>query len=112
MNTDEAREEAWRAFTDEYTRWAARGIDEPIEFDYAWDARGRYDEQRIAALEDALRRYMLYVDSYGYEPHGPLSQAFGPVEHPGSSISTEAWLDRVLREPALRALGQSEEVKP
>jgi len=53
-NPNEAREEAWRAFTDEYTRWAARGIDEPIEFDYAWVARGRYDEQRIAELEREL----------------------------------------------------------
>lgn len=106
-NSYEAREAAWQQERSDKPGWWPRA-----QFDAGWDARGRYDEQRIAALEDALRRYMLYVDSYGYEPHGPLSQAFGPVEHPGSSISTEAWLDRVLREPALRALGQSEEVKP
>lgn len=102
---EEAREQAWRTWLDE-------SMPGESGFRFAWDARGRYDEQRIAALEAALRRYMLYVDSYGYESTGPLAQAFGPVEHPGSSISTEAWLDRVLREPALRALGQSEEVKP
>ena len=111
--TQDAKERAIKSFVEEqewsYMAEMPRGIGE--SFGAGWDARGRYDEQRIAALEDALRRYMLYVDSYGYEPHGPLSQAFGPVEHPGSSISTEAWLDRVLREPALRALGQSE-VKP
>lgn len=112
--TQDARERAWQDFKAEIE--ADYSYPLPFGFEQtwtrAWDAAKREDEQRIAALEDALRRYMLYVDSYGYEPHGPLSQAFGPVEHPGSSISTEAWLDRVLREPALRALGQSEEVKP
>ena len=113
-NPDEVREEAWRAWWE-----LVVGDDEPGEdthdphfnFMGGWDARGQHDAQQIAALEDALRRYMLYVDSYGYESTGPLAQAFGPVEIPGSSISTEAWLDRVLREPALRALGQSEEVE-
>ena len=112
VNPDEAREEAWQVVTRE-SSWRGVRLKSHQEDAFAmWDARGRYDEQRIAALEAALRRYMLYVDSYGYESTGPLAQAFGPVEHPGSSISTEAWLDRVLREPALRALGQSEEVKP
>lgn len=51
---NEAREEAWRA-------WA--GVDSThavahTTWQAAWDARGRYDEQRIAVLEAALRRYM------------------------------------------------------
>ncbi len=66
-----------------------------------------HDLARIEALEDVLERYMLYVDEWGYEEYGQLAKRFGPVEHEGSSISTEAWLDRVLREPA-RALLPSE----
>lgn len=68
------------------------------------DAARRESEQEIAALREALRRYMIYVDEWGYESYGPLAKEFGPVEHDGSSISTEAWLDRVLRNPARAAL--------
>lgn len=86
---NEAREAAWRAFADEYTRWVVRGrgIDEPIEFDYAWDARGRYDEQRIAELVAVGRE----IWAHRFD---------------------ECSLPPDIQEQLGRALGQSEEVEP
>ena len=76
-----------------------------VRFEAAARAAGRAEAaERIEALEDVLQRFMFYVDEWGYESHGALAKRFGPVEHEGSSISVEAWLDRVLRVPAARAL--------
>ena len=60
--------------------------------------------ERMAEAREVVRRFMLYLDEWGYESHGALAREFGPVEFEGSSQSTEAWLDRVLRDPARAAL--------
>jgi len=85
--------------------WIQAGI--VIEVD---DAR-RMREEAIPAVESlvaenarlraALRRYMLHEETFGYEK---LAEEFGPEECPGTSWSMEAWMDRVLRDPARRAL--------
>ena len=95
---EEAREEAWRAWWE-----LVVGDDEPGEdthdphfnFMGGWDARGRYDEQRIAELDKrALLRewrsgkYALWRDD--------------PAAIAGFSAGVDA---------ALRALVQSEEVE-
>lgn len=61
-------------------------------------------DAEVRALADVVRRFLLYLDGYGYERHGSLAREFGPVEFEGSSLSTERWLDRVLRAPARTAL--------
>ncbi len=42
-NPEEAREAAWRT-------WLGESMHGESGFRFAWDARGRYDEQRIAEL--------------------------------------------------------------
>jgi hypothetical protein len=62
--------------------------------------------QAGAQLAEALRRYNIHESFMGFEE---LCQEFGAPEHPESSISMEAWLGRVLREPARAALAAWEQ---
>lgn len=58
------------------------------------------EARAVAPWREALRRYAIYEETFGYEK---LAEEFGPEECPGTSWSMEAWMDRVLRNPA-RAL--------
>ena len=62
-------------------------------------------DAQIAALHEALRRYMIYENNFnGYLE---LSREFGGCEHPESSVWMTEWLERVLREPAKAAMLQA-----
>ena len=58
-------------------------------------------------LLEALRRYMLYEDEFAF------AAEFGRPEYEDSSISSEAFLERVLRGPARAAMAKARgEVQP
>ena len=50
---EEAREQAWIKRASDLGSFAS--ISAQLEFSTGWDARGQYDEQRIAALVAAIR---------------------------------------------------------
>lgn len=56
--------------------------------------------EKTNALEEVLRRYIIYEGAGGYDE---LSALFGACKHPESSVYMEEWLDRVLRKPAAHA---------
>ena len=62
------------------------------------------ESERIETLKELLRRYMIFEGKIDGQEQ--LEREFGAIEFPGSSISTEAWLNRVLRLPARIALGE------
>ena len=70
------------------------------------EAVNNYDRLREvnADLLAALERYMTYCETFGEEQ---LRAEFGPPEHEGSSWAMEAWLDRVLRDPARAAIARA-----
>lgn len=113
---NEAREEAWRT-------WLGESMPGESGFRFAWDARGRYDEQRIAELEAELdEAYRVFLIHYRmpHEPtNGDLSSGEGVERYDEwmegvyrhNRPMTERVIERAM-EHELRALGQSEEVKP
>lgn len=92
---NEAREEAWRTLgiPKGHIPGALVGGFKEV-FDAGWDARGSYDEQRIAELEAAL-------DTVRNELWRYL----------GGRSARAAAISRAF-DASMRALGQSEEVKP
>ena len=119
MNTDEAREEAWRT-------WLGESMPGESGFRFAWDARGRYDEQRIAELEAALDEERAKFQNETLRT-SELTQLLLRFAHlhtdrghaPGAWSRTCIDCELVVEARALiskpinvRALGQSEEVKP
>lgn len=91
MNPDAAREEAWRAWLDE-------SMPGESGFRFAWEARGRYDEQRIASY----RALALAVDAF-------LDSALTGLTGDAENRLRGAYSTHQRK---MRALGQSEEVKP
>ena len=78
------------------------GLDDADELSSSADAAflaivAHIEAQAIAPWREALRRYTIYEEVFGYEQ---LAEEFGPEECPGTSWSMEAWMDRVLRDPA------------
>lgn len=98
MTTDEARDAAWREYLESELQHpeSLRALDGHSCYDAGWSARGQHDKEQIAALDKrALLRewrsgkYALWRDD--------------PAAIAGFSAGVDA---------ALRALGQSEEMKP
>ena len=97
MSADEAREEAWRAwmkFRESENQDAPAWRRLHLAWNAGWDARGRYDEQRIAELVDGLDTVRNALWRYL-----------------GGRSARAAAINRAF-DASMRALGQSEEVKP
>lgn len=118
LSPDEAREEAWR----EWMKFReGEDQDAPgwrrlhIAWNIGWDARGRYDDQRIAELVAAAERFKAANDALT-ELHEREAINSTKTDAEWAGLVSDAWFEhdraRDALYAALRALGQSEEVKP
>lgn len=101
----EAREQAWRAwmkFRESENQDAPAWRRLHIAWNAGWDARGRYDDQRIAELVAAGQEIWQWANSAHSAYQSPATQMREAAmwQRLGSALSE------------LRALGQLEEVKP
>lgn len=88
----EAREQAWRDYW--LSRDPAHALGHRTTFDGGWDARGQYDQQRIAALVEEVAGMLANYQgpcSWCEEMEGHLTGCSIPAV--AEALRALAWLD-------------------